>query len=380
MLRSGGTAELKPQQILEIFEEANASGFLVSSADHVFGELSFPKEHISRTVEIANEMLVTPQFDEKWLARIKGGFLANVKESQALATTKMWNAARLATVGDTPLYEFMSLNNIAAIEAVSRDELEIWHEETFTKTGLTVVVTGAVSPEDAGGIIDDLLNGLPEGAAVVPAPREADFTPKSVLLHLPDAEKSAIGFIAQLPQRSEGGEFEDILATSLMSNPDGPLFQKIRTELRASYGFQAGVTNYTRSLRPFFMFGEVETEKLGEVRTATLEAYSTYRTDPDLTGLDELKTRIAANAKEHVSYVDLSAQTLMEAILDGNDPTLVPEVDKLFEAVTAESVTARLRDVFPSSDKLSIFAVSPDAEALPGACVITKFQDVVTCP
>ncbi len=380
LILSGGTAELKPQDVLEIFDSSNAQGFLVSSADHVFGELSFPKDHIERTVEIANEMLVTPQLNEQWMERTKQGFLENVGASQALSTTKMWNAARLASVGDTPLNDYLSLNDLDAIKAITRDDVAAWHAETFTKSGLTVVVTGAVSPEDAGQIIDDLLSGLPQGEARPPAPRIANIKPQTVLLHLPDAEKSAIGFLSKMPPRSEGGEFEDILASALMSDANGPLFQAIRTDLRASYGFQAGVTNYARGLRPFFMFGEVDTDKLGEVRDATLDAYAAFKEKPDLTGLGEMKERFVSSANESIAFVDVSARAIMEAILDGNDPTVVPKIDTYYEAVTPETLTARLDSAFPNADSFAIFAISPDAEALPGACVIEAFEDVANCP
>ena len=53
------------------------------------------------------------------------------------------------------------------------------------------------------------------------------------------------------------------MALNFFARPGkGPLFDAVRTKLRASYGFQAGFTNYNRATRVMFIAGEVETAKL----------------------------------------------------------------------------------------------------------------------
>ena len=64
--------------------------------------------------------------------------------------TKMWNLARKANLGDSPPYHFLTLPNLTVIDDVSVDMLRQWHEQTFTQSGLTIVVTGTISRQDAG--------------------------------------------------------------------------------------------------------------------------------------------------------------------------------------------------------------------------------------
>ncbi len=73
---SGGTDELAPQDVLELFNDKNSRGQLYVRAIHTIGEISFPKEHIDDVVSIASKMLTSPQFDQMWVDRIKQGFLA----------------------------------------------------------------------------------------------------------------------------------------------------------------------------------------------------------------------------------------------------------------------------------------------------------------
>ncbi len=235
----------------------------------------------------------------------------------------------------------------------------------------------AISPEDAGRVVDKLLAGLPEGAPVDPPNDTADFSPLTVLLHLPQADKTTLGLIGQLPSTTDGDETEDLYVTNILSS--GPLFEAVRTELRATYGFRAGFTNYTRTLRPLIISGEVEPEVLADVRDVVLKTYEDFRQNPDLAGLPELKERFSSGAKDHVQYVNQVAQVIMELALDGRDTTQAPNLHALFEEVTTETVKARLIDSFPPASELMVFAVSPDANALPGACVITMIEEAADC-
>lgn len=378
---SGGTDELAPQDVLELFNDKNSRGQLYVRAIHTIGEISFPKEHIDDVVSIASKMLTSPQFDQMWVDRIKQGFLANQTQTQAQTANQMWALARLAVLGETPLNDFLSLPNLPAITDATIDDLRRWHAETIVQNGVTISVTGAISRDDAGKAVDQLLVGLPEGQAQTAPSVDTNFEGKTVLLHLPDAEKTTLGIMGQLPPTAEGGDLTDLLALSFFGRSgSGPLFDAVRTDLRASYGFQAGFTNYDRTTRIMFITGEVETEKLAEAADLVRTTYESFRTVPDLTGLDDLHRGMAERAAKNVRYVDVVARTLLELALDARDPSDAPRLGELLESVTAQDVQERLASVFPSGANLIVVAASPDASALPGACVITKIEQVAQCP
>ena len=379
LILSGGTEALKPQDILEKFEDNNAYGFLNASPDYVFGELGFPKEHIDETVEIAAEMLANPQLNEQWMDRIKGGFVSNVTKARSQSSSAMWSAARQVVLGPTQLFKSTDLLVADDIMAITQEDIQNWHAETFTKTGMTIVITGAIQPEKAGEIVDTVIAKLPEGRPVDVITDAADFSPVTILIHRPEAEKTTIGLMGQLPPTSEGDGPEDLLASRILSGANGPLFNAIRTELRATYGLKAGYMNFTRAIRPMIVFGEVETNQLAEARDVILQTYEEFRLDPDLRGLNEMRDDLAAKTEENVGYVDVAAQVMMEKLLDGLDPLEVPTLHKTYDAVTADVMKARLKDHFPPADQLIVIAVSPDETALPGACIITDINAAFDC-
>lgn len=377
---SGGTDNLEPQDVLELFNDKNARGHLYVNSNHAVGELSFPKEHIEDVVSIASQMLASPQFKQPWITRVKQGMLVNQTKLKAQTATQMWDAARLTILGDGPLHNFLSLPDPTVIENVRIEDLRQWHRETIVQETAAIVVTGAISDEDAGKAIDTLLSALPKGQERAVASVQPDFTSKIILLHLPDAEKTTLGFIGQLPPTAEGDDTIDLLALHFFGQSgSGPLFDAIRTELRASYGFQTGYTNYDRARRIMYIGGEVETAKLAQAVDVIRGTYEIFRSKPDLTGLEDLRKGLAEGTTRNVSYVDIAARTILELALDDLDVTAAPRLGETIDSITAQDVRERLNSVFPSGSDLIVVAASSDATALPGACVITKIEQVQEC-
>jgi len=376
---SGGTEALKPQELLEVFNDANASGWLGAGADYLYGELSFPREYTDEVVPLAAEMLATPQLDPAWISRIASGFRANQEEMQAQSTTQMWMAARKAIFGDEPLLNYLSLPDTEDITNVTPDMVRAWHSETLTQDVPVIVVTGAINASDAGQAVDTMLGQLPERAEPEPQNAIANFAQRTILLHLPDAEKSTMGFIGQLPPTSEGGDLVDLIAVQMLSSAEGPLFNAVRTEMRATYGLQAAYANFDRATRILVISGEIETEKLAQAHEVILKTYKDFRSDPKLDGLGSIRDSLADGTDQNVSYVDAAARTIRELALDGQDPKITPKLGDAIRAISPEDVQQRLLQAFPEADDLIVVVASPDANALPGACVITAVSQVTSC-
>ncbi len=71
--------------------------------------------------------------------------------------------------------------------------------------------------------------------------------------------------------------------------------------------------------------------------------------------------------------------TAMMALFDGQDPNLALTLPSLLEKVTDATLWSRAAAAFPAADQLIVLAVSPDAAAFPGACVITAPEQAVSC-
>lgn len=380
LILAGGAEGFPPGEVVETFADLKADGHLSVTPDYLFGELVVPKENLDKAIEIAAVHLAKPTMDQDWFDRIQQGFAANMAEAKSHPANLGSDALRWAILGDTPLRRALSVDPPEMITTATRAEVLDWHRQTVVRSGAKVVIAGAISQEDAGKAVDALLSGLPDGAADVAAPVSADFAPRRILLHVPTAQTSTLVFIGPLPPTREGGEFEDVLLANALGGDDkSVLFDAVRTGLRASYGFGAGLDAYTRDLRLVVLSGEVETAKLAEAETIVRTAYSEFLTAPKMGDLAARKEPFKANGEQTATLPGAASLSALMAILDEQDPNLAFSLPSLLDKVNDATVQARAASAFPKAQDLIVLAVSPDASALPGACVITFPAQAANC-
>lgn len=380
LILAGGAEGFPPGEVVETFADLKAEGTMWVTADHLHGQLIAPKENLDQAVEIAAAHLAKPTMDQGWFDRIQQGFAVNMAEAKAQPANRGYDTLRWAILGDTPLRRALSVDPPEMITTATRVDVMDWHQQTVVRTGAKVVIAGEISADAAGKAVDALITGLPEGIAVAATDPTADFSPRRILLHVPEAQTSTLVFIGPLPPTREGSEFEDILlATALGGDDKSVLFDAVRTGLRASYGFGASLDAYTRNLRVVVLSGEVETAKLAEAETIVRTAYSEFLTDPTMGDLTARKEPFKANGEQTAKLPGAASISALMAILDGQDANLALTLPSLLDKVTDATVQARAASAFPKAETLVVLAVSPDASALPGACVITSPAETANC-
>jgi zinc protease len=384
LILAGGAEGFPPGEVIETFADLNAEGSLWATADYLHGQLIAPVANLDEAIEIANAHLARPSLDPVWFDRVQQGLAANLAEANAQPATLGFEALRWAVLGDTPLRRALT-GDLDAIGAATPDDVQRWHSEALTRTGAHIVIAGDIDAADAGAAVDALLAGLPDGAAPAapPAAPQAvgDFSPRRILLHVPDAPTSILVFLGQLPPTRDGGEMEDmLLVTRLGGGDNSVLFDVTRTRLRATYAFGALIDAYARDLRFLMMGGEIETARLAEAETVVREAYAAFRAEVPVGDLARLKAPFAAQA-ERTAGDPVSASTAsLLGLLDGHDPGLVlGGLTEVLDRVTDATLWARAASASPEADRMIVLAVSPDAAALPGACVIRDPSEAAAC-
>ena len=111
---------------------------------------------------------------------------------------------------------------------------------------------------------------------------------------------------------------------------------------------------------------------------------NTYRqmaaTPPQQAEVNRWTAHLATNLTAMQNDPVNRAGAMLEAMQDGNTPMMILELDAMLAKVTPDTVQQRFADAYPLADDLIFVAVSSDAAALPGACIILQPQDVFDCP
>ncbi len=382
LILAGGAEGYPAGETGERFADLDAEASLyVAVADHVIGELTAKKANLDEAIVIANAHLRAPGLDQAWFERIRGGFAKTVAESQAQPLNAGFAALRWAVLGDQPLRAALSLDEPGVIESLTAADVKAWHKEVITARPEAIVVAGALDARAAGAAVDALLAGLPATGREMARAAQADWTPRRILLHRPEADTATLSFVGPLPPTRAPGEIEDLILVGALGGGDqSVLFKAVRTELRASYGFGAGLANYTRELRVLALSGQVVPERLADVERAVRKAYAGFRAEGPGGDLAARKAPLLEAFRQLPEFVIDVANAELQGRLDGYNPGRALALPEELEAVDADSLAQRLREGWPSADDLIVIAVSPDADALPGACVITAPEQAADCP
>lgn len=380
LILAGGAEGFPAGEVGERFADIDAEGYLTATVDHIFGQLTFPVEHMDEVVEVASAHLRAPTMDEMWFDRISNGFSQNITEAISQPRERGFAAVRWAVLGDHPLRNALSLDAPGMFDALTRDDVVVWHAETIVANPAQIVIAGDLDAVTAGQAVDALLAGLPVKEAQAALMVPVDYTPRRILLHMPDAQVTNLAFVGPLPPTRLGREWEDVILTGALGEGDqSVLFEAVRTGLRATYGYGAGYSNYTRDARIFVMTGEIEAEKLAEAETVIREAYADFRQTGPSGDLADRTSPIAANLADLPNYVADQGYTELQSLLDGYAPGRSLQMIEELNAITDETVLARLQTGFPAISDFIMIAVSADPDALPGACVITTPQEAIDC-
>lgn len=262
MMLSSGTETLSPAEVLELLEDKNSRGNIFPSADYIYAEVEFPNNHQDAVLPVLAELFQKPQFDSRWFERIRQQTMDRIDIDTTAVGMQMWTASRYALFGDGPQRAFLNGTDNEALQNTTIESLEQWHQDTFSHRPAALVVTGAVNAEDAANMVDELLPAPGKPSLTDIKMQDMTFGSQTIFLHLPDAEKSSIGFVGPFPDTTDGQDGTDFVALHLFAGgAGGPLFEAIRTDLGASYGMGAQLVNYSRSQRALIISGEIESEK-----------------------------------------------------------------------------------------------------------------------
>ncbi len=379
LILAGGAVGYKAGDVVESFTDMKSEGYLGSSPDYVMGTLHYSPEHATETLKIANAHLRAPTFDERWFSRIQDQFVASAREARARSGAKGFEAARWAVLGDHPGREALDRGNAELLASVSKDEVVSWAKEIIVRNGVTIAIAGDLSAASAGKAVDVLFDNIPEGSTTGPFSVDTNYSPRRILLHTPEASTSVMSFIGPMPPAREGGEFEDFMLVDELRREQGILFEAVRTKLRATYSYGAGLDAFTREDRILVLSGEVETSKVAAAEKVVREAYATFLKEGTLDNLGERKKPYLENLNNFEKDTGGMAFSVLLATLDAEPATRVLELKSELSAVTQQSISGRLASAFPKSEELLLVVSSPDATAIEDACVITLPEQALEC-
>lgn len=376
LIMTGGAAGLPPNEIVETMSDIGMNADLISGSQTVKGNFDVKRENLDQAISIVNAHLRAPSLPQRWFERARDELATGAAERRTQPYSAAAHALRWALYGDAPLRRFIIDEEPERIRLAKLADVVHWQASVFTRRPAWIAVAGPLDAAAAGKAVDQMLADLPEAKPMAPLTLEADTRPRRILLHMPEAKTSSIFLIGALPPIRQGWAVEDGLVLEAMYRD---FIAAVRTEQRATYDVFWS-QRYDSDHISFFVFSaDMEAGQIARAEEALRKRYVLFRAAKGTDDLESVKPLTLQAMRDRIKE---PADAVAEAIYlleTGQDLTALADPEKVLAPVTFAGILKRMNAVFPQPDALTIIAVSPERNALPGACVIMRPDQAADC-
>lgn len=382
LMLNGGAGGRGAADIVADYQDLDSRSGLSVEPRAISGFIFAPNQHLSKAREIAQAVITTPAMQQAWFDREHQNLIEHARDDASNSWGIVSNVARELVIGDHPYNKFWSIKPLDKFEQVTLEDVVQWYESSFSKKTAIVAVAGSAASEVVAKELDLLLADLPEHEATEPVEfAPPDVPAKTVLFHNPDAPKSVVLLLGNLPP--EGLAISQPLQLGigvLGVGKQSRLFKALRSGLGASYGFSAGVIGYTRDYRMLHMSGEIETARLEEALKEIEDAYQEFHKS----GVGPIEFPVAQSISRRKTSKLLQdpvnmAFSVTEAMRNGFGRDYVQKILESIDDMERSAVNEIIKTSMPAFDQMLKVIVTPDKDAIEGACVISSIEQAREC-
>lgn len=189
-----------------------------------------------QAVDLLRAALVEPTFDQVAIDRVRAQVISII-DSHANDPSDLASSAFYAqTFGDHP-YGSAQEGTIESVAALTRDDLIAAHRGALARDRLFVGVSGDITPEDLGLLLDRLLGDLPETGAAQPGDAPYNLTGGVTVIDYPTPQSTAF-FGHRGLTRHDPDFFAAYVLNQILGggNFRSRLMQQVRVERGLTYG------------------------------------------------------------------------------------------------------------------------------------------------
>ena len=379
-LFAGGAEGFDPGAFDVRMEDLGAEARLTIGPQFAFGTMVMPRRDAGEVLSAINAHLRAPRFHETWFRRRQDSLRNFVAEKRREPKRLAFDTIYWAAFGDHPIRKSAIVRDLDAERQVNRSDLASWVAATYTSVPVELVVSGDIDFRTAGRLVDLLLRDLP-GDALPPAALPVG-VPRAgkVLVHAPLTTDSYMAVIGAVAESTEWPRQHDgFIEWTLSHSGGGILNEAVRGSARAAYFINAEVGEFHYGSPFLLMHGSVDTSKASASVEELLQVYESYLKSPLIDGLEQFRSGTQDTFERTKDDPGELSIATIKAALRGHDVSTVLERLASAERLSPDVIRERVRKGYPKPGDLLVVVVSPDADALPGACVIEVPMEVLEC-
>ncbi len=260
-----GTRDLDANALSDRFERIGAAIEVHADWDVTVASLTALRGRLPEAFSLLRDILRDPAFPEREVSRLKGERLADLLQQQAEPRTLADDRFYEAVYDGSSRYARPEAGSTTTVRALTREDVLAFHSARYVPTGVTLVVAGDVSEQDALSLAAERFSDW-TGTAPSPVARIVDAGRAGKLVRVvgkSDAPQSEV----RVGHRGLKRNIPDYFATTVMNAVLGGLFSsRINMNLREAHGYTYGANSlfeWRRHAGPFMVSTAVKSEVTG---------------------------------------------------------------------------------------------------------------------
>ena len=361
---AGLTAELMNESTVnysteEISKELDKLGSEVSfwvDDDVTYAFVYSMAENVDKTLELFNEKLMNPAFNEADFKRVKNQMLEGIKSERKVSASIANKAFRKILYGNT------SLGNSATystVDKVSIDDVKEYYEKFYAPDLTSLVVVGDISQSDALAKIKFLESWGKKNVSIPSFEKFPTYEgPQIMLIDKLGAAQSviAVGYLAN--KYDYNGDYfkSKIMNFSLGGNFSSRINLNLREDKNYTYGIRS-VIQGAEYPGPFFVWASVRTKATDSALVEVMKEINLYR-EKGITPKELEFTKSSMLLSDILNYEtnQQKANFLYEMIRYDLPENYIDEQEEIIKNITKEEIDAIAKD-FLKTENMVILVV-----------------------
>ena len=333
-----GTANRTPQELEEAIELLGASINMRTGNEAITISGNTLVRNFRETMDLVEEILLNPRWDEEELKRIKLSTINSIKRSSANPNVVSRNVRNKVLYGEKHMLAYPISGSVTSVETITMNDLKSFYENYFSPSVSRFHIVGNIDKEEVLTVLEDLESKWAVKEVSIPTYPLPEKRDKASLyfVDIPNAKQSVIdiGYLSMARTDS------DFFAATVMNYKLGGSFSGnvnliLREEKGYTYGARTGFSG-TKTPGTFSASSSVRTNTTYESVQIFKEEIEKYKNGITQEDLDFTKNAlIKSNARRFESQYSL-LNMLQNISAYGLSSDYIAEEEQIIENMTLE--------------------------------------------
>ena len=261
-----GTATKTPEELEEAIELLGASLNMYTTRESIVVQGNTLTRNFDKTMDLVEEILMQPRWDEEELARIKTATINGIQRRAANPNAVANEVYNKVLYGEDHIFSYPTSGTEESVKAITMQDLKDYYNSNLSPSVSRFHIVGKIDEATTLNVLKDLESKWAAKEVTIPEFPVANNRDKSSLLFVdvPNAKQSVIniGYIG-LPRTSEDFYPAEVMNYKLGGSFSGSVNLVLREEKGYTYGARTGFSG-SKIPGTFTASSSVRTNTTGE--------------------------------------------------------------------------------------------------------------------